>query len=299
MARRTCDVLVIGGGIAGLTAAIHLADTGKDVVVLHKAFDPMDLNTAHAQGGIVWWGEDDSEQLLATDIEEAGDGIGSLRAIQILSHEGPILVENFLIKRLGVPFDSDREGHIHLTLEAAHSKARIVHVRDQTGAAIQKALLREARAHTNITFLAGRTAVDLISTTHHSRKRGSAYVHTKILGAYVLNQETQEVETILAPHTVVATGGIGSFYKYTSNPEGARGDGIAMAARAGAHVINMEYVQFHPTALRKNGAPTFLISEAMRGEGGVLLNDAGERFMRRYRPDLMELAPRDEVALSI
>ncbi len=297
--RQRFDALVIGAGIAGLTTAIHLADMGRRVCVINRAFDPEESNTRYAQGGIIWWGEDDSPALLLKDIDEAGDEIGRKQAIRILAEEGGPLVESFLIRRLKVPFDSDAQGHIHRTAEAAHSRPRIIHVTDQTGAAIQKHLTEEAKNHPGITLLAGITAVELISTTFHSRKRGSIYGSTRILGAYVLDRETGEVLSILASYTVIASGGVGALFKYSTNPEGARGDGIALAERAGAHVINMEYVQFHPTAFRRDGCASFLISEAVRGEGGVLVNQRGERFMRKFRPDLMELAPRDEVARAI
>lgn len=297
--RATCDVLIIGAGIAGLTAAIQLADRGKSVIVINRAFDPDESNTRYAQGGIVWWGEDDSFKLIESDIDEAGDEVGGTAAIHILAEEGPVLVDSLLIKRLAINFDRDAAGKLHRTLEGGHSRRRIIHVGDQTGAAIQEALSREARSHPNIHILAGHTAVDLISTTHHSRKRGSVYQATRILGSYVLDRKSREVKTILASYTIIATGGVGGLYEYTTNPEGARGDGIAMAGRAGAHVINMEYVQFHPTAFRREGYPSFLISEAVRGEGAILLNDAGERFISRYCPEAMELAPRDEVARGI
>ncbi|MGC8654025.1 MAG: L-aspartate oxidase [Candidatus Kryptoniota bacterium] len=294
-----CDVLVIGAGIAGLSTAIKLADQGKNVIVINRAFDPDESNTRYAQGGIVWWGEDDSYESIESDIDEAGDEVGAREAIRILAEEGPTLVNSFLIGRLKINFDRDAAGNLHRTLEGGHSRRRIIHVGDQTGAAIEEALSREARDHPNVQILAGHTAVDLISTTHHSRKRGSVYQSTRILGAYVIDRKSREVKTILASYTVIATGGVGGIYEYTTNPEGARGDGIAMAARAGAHIINMEYVQFHPTAFRKEGCSSFLISEAVRGEGAVLLNDGGERFISRYCPDAMELAPRDEVARGI
>lgn len=297
--RTTCDVLVIGAGIGGLTAAIQLADRGKSVIVINRAYDPDESNTRYAQGGIVWWGEDDSFELIESDIDEAGDEVGGTAAIHILAEEGPVLVDSLLIKRLAVNFDRDAAGNLHRTLEGGHSRRRIIHVGDQTGAAIQQSLSREARAHPNISIFAGHTAVDLISTTHHSRKRGSVYEPTRILGVYALDRSSRDVKTILASYTIIATGGVGSLYEYTTNPEGARGDGIAMSGRAGAHIINMEYVQFHPTAFRKQGCSSFLISEAVRGEGAVLLNDKGERFLTRYCPGAMELAPRDEVARAI
>src|SRR5262245_23925495 len=297
--RNEQDILIIGSGLAGLTAALHLADGGKRVTVLNRAFDAKESNTRYAQGGIIWWGEDDSPELLGYDIDQAGDEVGSPEAIRILATEGAPRVERLLIHRLRIPFDRDSRGDIHRTSEAAHSRPRIIHVTDQTGAAIQKALTEEVTRQPNITLLTGATAVELISTTHHSRKRGSIYGPTKILGAYVADRVTGAVSAMLASRTMIASGGIGALYRFTTNPAGARGDGIAVAERAGAHVINMEYVQFHPTAFRAATGESFLISEAVRGEGGILVNGSGERFMARYRPDVMDLAPRDEVARAI
>ncbi|AWB11016.1 L-aspartate oxidase [Thermodesulfobium acidiphilum] len=288
-----CEILIIGAGIAGLTCAIKLADRGKDVVVINRSEDPEESNTKYAQGGIVWWGEDDSTELIKTDIEEAGDEVGRESAIKIIAEDGPVLVKSFLIDRLGINFDKDPFGKLHKTLEGGHSKNRIIHVADQTGLAIQKALLKEAKRHPNIKILSSTTAIDLISTTHHSKNRDAIYQATKILGAYVLERNSNRIQKILSSYTVIASGGIGAVYEYTTNPEGARGDGIAMAKRAGAHVINMEYIQFHPTAFKKDNCKSFLISESVRGEGAILLNDKLERFVES------ELLPRDELTRLI
>src|SRR5262245_10472671 len=230
--RNEQDILIIGSGLAGLTAALHLADCGKKVTVLNRAFDARESNTRYAQGGIIWWGDDDSPELLGYDIDQAGDEVGSEEAIRILTTEGGDLVESLLIQRLKIPFDRHIHGDIHRTSEAAHSRRRIIHVTDQTGAAIQKALTEEAGRQPNITIRTVVTAIELISSTHHSRKRGSIYGPTKILGAYVLDRRTGKVGKILASYTVVASGGVGALYKYTTNPEGARGDGIAVSERA-------------------------------------------------------------------
>ena len=296
--RYECQVLVPGSGIAGLSTAIHAADSGKKVIVLNRAYDLEESNTKYAQGGIVSWNNEDSPEILFGDIDLAGNESGSEEAIKIISEEGGPLVESFLVKRLKIPFDRDKNG-IQRIREAAHSKACIIHDKDHTGATIQAALVREAMNHKNITFLGGSTAVDLISTSQHSLNPRARHEERKILGAYVLERNSGQVHTILASKTVIATGGIGAFWQYTTNPIGARGDGIAIADRAGAHVIDMEYVQFHPTVFRKNGCESFLISEAVRGHGGVLVNRNGQRFMSKYDPEKMELAKRDEVARAI
>lgn len=296
--RKERDLLVIGSGIAGLSAAIHAADSGKNVIVLNRAHDLEESNTKYAQGGIVSWNNEDPPEILFGDIDFAGNESGSSEAIGIISKEGGPLVESFLVKRLRVPFDKD-EGGIQRIREAAHSKACIIHDKDHTGATIQSALVREAKSHKNITFLGGSTAIDLISSSHHSLNPRARHEERKILGAYVLDRLSGEIHTILASKTVIATGGIGALWQYTTNPLGARGDGVAIADRAGVHVIDMEYMQFHPTVFRKNGCEPFLISEAVRGHGGILINRNGQRFMSRYNPEKMELAKRDEVARAI
>lgn len=288
-----CEILIIGAGIAGLTCAIKLADRGKNVVVINRSEDPEESNTKYAQGGIVWWGEDDSVELIETDIEEAGDEVGRESAIKIIAEDGPVLVKYLLIDRLRINFDKDSFGNLHKTLEGGHSKNRIIHVADQTGLAIQKALFQEAKKHPNIDILSSTTAIDLISTTHHSKNRDAIYQGTKILGAYILERGSKKVSKVLASYTIIASGGVGAVYEYTTNPEGARGDGIVMAKRAGAHVINMEYIQFHPTAFKKENCKSFLISESVRGEGAILLNDEKERFVES------ELLPRDELTRLI
>ncbi|OHB21980.1 MAG: hypothetical protein A2939_00595 [Parcubacteria group bacterium RIFCSPLOWO2_01_FULL_48_18] len=299
MNRMECDALVIGGGIGGLTSAIFLAKHGKDVILLNRASDPHESNTRYAQGGIIARGINDSPELLAHDIDVAGDEFGSRKAIRILAEEIGPLVESFLIKEVGVPFDTDTHGSIDFALEAAHSKPRIPHVGVHTGEVIMEKLVERARSYPHITVLTDHTAVDLISSSHHAWK-GRGTDEPLILGAYVLDRANKTIIAICAQYTILATGGVGALYRYTTNPDGARGDGIAMAYRAGAYVSDMRYVQFHPTAFRKEGRKTFLISEAMRGKGAILLDrPSGRRFLKDYPLEKLELAPRDELARAI
>jgi L-aspartate oxidase len=237
--------------------------------------------------------------LLVDDILEAGDRIGWEKAAIQLAEAGPRLVHEFLVNRLGVPFDRDLGGEFARTGEAAHSVRRILHVGDRTGQAIQKKLTESLRAHPRIHLAPRAVAIDLITRSHHDPDPSRAYLPDRVLGAYVLEEESGEVRTVLARCTVLATGGLGQIFLHTTNPNGASGDGFAMAARAGLPLRNLEYVQFHPTAFFSPKGERFLISEAVRGEGAWLLNDRGDRFMERFAPGQLELAPRDEVARAI
>ncbi len=294
------DTLIIGSGIAGATAALRLsADRQRQVTIITRAEKPIDTNSQYAQGGIVGRGDDDSSSILKEDILNAGDGICFPAAVEILAEEGPDLLREILINQVGVSFDEKESGGLVYGLEAAHSKRRILHVGDLTGKAIMRALLQKIAEQPNITILAGHTAVDLITFPHHARDPLAIYQPPACHGAYVFDQKTQQVTPILASQTILATGGLGQIFLNTTNPVGARGDGLAMAYRAGARVANTEYIQFHPTALHMPGATKFLISEAVRGEGGVLLTPDGEPFMERHAPKWKDLAPRDIVARAI
>jgi L-aspartate oxidase len=294
------DVLIIGCGIAGATAALRLSqDEDLRVTIITAAGAAQETTTYYAQGGIIYKGLDDSAQLLAEDIMRVGDGLNSPDAVAILAEEGPPLLEQMLIQELNVPFDLAPTGRLHLTLEAAQSTARILHVADATGRAIEEKLVAAMLRRPNVELLTGHTAVDLLTPAHHSRDRRAVYEPLSCTGAYVFDQQQGEVITYLAQATVVATGGLGQIYLHTTNPPGARGDGLAMAHRAGARVINAEYVQFHPTAFYDRYAPRFLISEALRGEGARLVTEGGEPFMRDYDSEWGDLAPRDLVARSI
>lgn len=295
----TTDVLVIGSGIAGGTAALQLADAGVKVVLITREKEPERSNTEWAQGGIIYTSETDSPDLLAKDIVHAGAGHTNPQAADILAQEGPQMVDTVLLEKGNVPFDRNAAGALEVIFEAAHSAPRIIHVADATGKAIAIGLLNRLKSHPNVTLLTEQTAIDLLTTAHHSTDRLTVYDEPACLGAYVLDGPTGQVRRILAGQTVLATGGLGQIYARTTNPSGARGDGIAMAYRAGCRVINMEYVQFHPTTFHQNGAPPFLISEAVRGAGGRLVHGDGTPFMEKYDPEWKDLAPRDVVARSI
>ncbi len=294
------EVLIIGCGIAGATTALRLArNPQRRIVVLTRAHDPIESNTRYAQGGIVSRGPDDTADLCVADILAAGAGASSPRAARILAEEGPTVVREVLIETANVPFDRDANGDLAWGKEAAHSRRRILHVGDGTGQAIMQGLVAALRRCPNVTILPHSTAVDLLTFPHHSRNPLDAYRPITCYGAYVFDREERTVHRYIAAATVLATGGLGRIYRNTTNPPGARGDGLALAHRAGARIINAEYIQFHPTALAAPGAEGFLISEAVRGEGGVLLSPDGRPFMAKYSPDWKDLAPRDVVARAI
>lgn len=302
------DLLIVGSGIAGCSAALVAAEAGLDVVILTRSPDPRRFTaTAWAQGGIIYRGEGDSPELLAADIYRAGAEFGHLPAIRQLAELGPRYVEQILMDKVGVPFDRTPDDQLDITEEAAHSVRRIVHVADLTGKAIEDHFIDALRRHPNIRFVTGATAIDLLTLSHHSRRPADVYEPPTCVGVYALFHETGRVEPILAGETLLATGGLGQLYLHTTNPRGARGDGLAMAYRAGARLLNLEYIQFHPTALYQPaagatphgaGAVSFLISEAVRGEGGVLVRRNGERFMERHH-SAGSLAPRDVVSRAI
>jgi L-aspartate oxidase len=292
------DILIIGSGIGGGTAALKLAQAGLRVMMITRARDPHNTNTAWAQGGIIYKGHDDKPELLAEDIDRAGAHITNPQAVRILAEEGPRRVKEILIDELKVPFDM-HDGEVSLALEGGHGMARIIHAADATGAAIEKSLLEAVRREPNITLLNGYSAIDLITPSHHSTNKRDIYQPQSCVGAYVLDRDSGEVKRLFARHTILATGGLGQIFLYTTNPNGARGDGLAMAYRAGARVINCEFVQFHPTSFVKQGAPRFLITEAVRGDGGRLCHADGVPFMDKYDAKWKDLAPRDFVARSI
>jgi L-aspartate oxidase len=282
------DVIVVGSGAAGLTAALALADRFK-VLVLAKGA-PDGGSTAWAQGGIaaVLDAGDTFEDHIR-DTMVAGAGLNRLETVEFVIERAPHAIDR--LAELGVPFNTEGE-HLHLTREGGHSHRRIVHVADATGRAVSDALLGAAGDHPNITLLPGRACIDLITGRHEQRYSGSG----RVWGVYALDESTGKVEAHTARATVLASGGAGRVYQFSTAPRGASGDGIAMAWRAGARVANMEMMQFHPTCLYNLETKNFLITEAVRGEGGHLLNPrTGHRYMPDYDPRA-ELAPRDIVA---
>lgn len=293
-------MLIIGCGIAGATTALRLARNPHcRITVVTRADDPHESNTRYAQGGIVGRGTDDNPEMLEADILQAGAGVSSPDAARILAEEGPPLLHEVLEGTAHVLFDRDSHGQPLFTREAAHSRRRILHVGDATGNAIMNGLIDALRGCPNIAIESDMTAVDLITFPHHSRDPLDNYRDITCHGAYMFDRKERTVHRYLAATTVLATGGLGRIYRNTTNPPGARGDGLAMANRAGARIANSEYVQFHPTALAVPGAEGFLISEAVRGEGGILLTSDRQPFMAKYSPEWQDLAPRDVVARAI
>lgn len=288
-----CDVLIIGSGAAGLTTALQVAKSAR-VTVLSKG--PLkEGSTLYAQGGIAAvFDENDSIESHIKDTIKAGDYLCDEDAVEFTARQAKESME-WLIKQ-GVPFDQfqDKEGNkkYHLTREGGHSHRRILHAADATGKAVQTSLVDQVKKHPNITLLERYNAIDLIT----DKKQHST--NNKVVGAYVWNRDREAVEVVKAKCFALATGGASKVYLYTSNPDVASGDGIAMAWRAGCRVANMEFNQFHPTSLYHPDAPNFLISEALRGEGAYLKRPDGTRFMPDF-DDREELAPRDVVARAI
>ncbi len=298
--REHWPVLVIGTGIAGLTTALCLASAGFKVFLVTKSADPKDCNTFWAQGGIIYQGEGDSPAKLIEDVIRAGAGLSNEDAVNFLATEGPRVVRELLLEDVQVPFSTTDEGELDLTQEGAHSLPRIIHAGDATGRAIEVSLLNRVRHEPNVTLATELTAIDLLTTHHHPTDVQVRYRLTnECAGAYLLDNRTTDVYTVFADYTVLATGGVGQIYLHTTNTRSSIGDGVVMANRAGARIMNAEYVQFHPTALADKEANHYLISEALRGEGARLRNQKGEYFMEKYAPALKDLAPRDVVARAI
>lgn len=293
-----CDYLVIGSGLAGQLFALKVADHGR-VLILTKDI-LRESNSRYAQGGVaaVWDDKDRFEDHIQ-DTLVAGAGLCRRQAVDHVVRSGPERIQELI--ELGVIFDrrEDKPEEHELHQEGGHSTRRILHARDQTGAEIIRALSEAVRSHPNIEIREHQCVVDLITEAWLCRRGGPLPSYPdRVVGAYVLDEPEQKVRAISAKVVALCAGGAGQVYRFTSNPRVATGDGIAMAWRAGARIGNMEFVQFHPTTLYNPGKGSFLVSEALRGEGGTLLNAKGERFMSRY-DERLELAPRDIVARAI
>jgi L-aspartate oxidase len=278
------DFIVVGSGIAGLRAAIEIARSGARVTVLTKD-RTSESNTEYAQGGIaVALSDDDEIELHLEDTLAAGAGLCDTEAVRVMVEDGPRLIQELI--DWGTDFDRER-GNLVFTREAAHSRRRILHAQgDSTGHEIVRSLIAKTRTETAIKFVA------------HAATQSLLVANDKCCGVRYVDPETNAFRELHSRAVVLATGGAGQLFQHTTNPDVATGDGFAMAYAAGAEMADMEFVQFHPTALNVSGAPRFLLSEAMRGEGGILKNDEGERFMARYH-ERGELAPRDIVSRSI
>jgi L-aspartate oxidase len=299
MKKHQSDFLIIGSGVAGLLFALNTAQVGRVALVTKK--EAMESNTNQAQGGIAAvFDSDDSFDLHIQDTLASGAGLCHPDVVDLVVKEGPRRIEA-LVSR-GVSFsrhgNAPSEG-FDLGREGGHSRNRIVHTQDMTGREVERALLEQVRAHPNIDLFENHIAIDLI--THSTRMKRGLVTTTHeehCCGAYVLDRKAQQVRTFVTRIVLLATGGAGKVYLYTSNPDIATGDGLAMAYRAGATLANLEFVQFHPTCLYHPDARNFLISEAVRGEGGVLIDARGASFMERYDP-AKDLACRDVVARAI
>ena len=292
------DFLVIGTGIAGLSFALKASEYGSVVIVTKK--EMTEASTNYAQGGIASvLDPTDSFYFHIKDTLESGDGLCNEEIVRMVVEDGPARIKELI--NIGVHFSKNAKDRNQLDLgqEGGHSKRRIVHTKDLTGREVERALLDYAKENKNVTIYENNMAIDLI-TKSKLLKRGILTTETKetCWGAYVLDVEEEKIVTFLAKVTILATGGAGKVYKYTSNPDIASGDGVSIGYRAGAKVATMEFVQFHPTCLYHPLAKNFLISEAVRGEGGILLDYAGKPFMQKYHK-LKDLAFRDVVARSI
>ncbi len=284
------EFLIIGSGIAGLSFALKAARLGKVYIVTKNAAN--ETNTRFAQGGIACvLNKDDDLELHVEDTLKAGAGLCNEDAVRIMVNEARECIDELI--KIGVLFSQSND-HLDLGLEGGHTRNRIAHVKDFTGREIENVLLSEVRRNNNITILENHMAIDLV-LGDQSTDRDS---HNRCLGAEILNEQTNEIQFIFANFTILCTGGAGQVYQHTTNPEIATGDGIAMAFRAGSQVKDMEFVQFHPTALYFPGSPVFLISEALRGAGAILKNISGESFMEKYH-HLGSLAPRDITSRAI
>ncbi len=295
------DVLILGGGVAGMTTAIKIALQRPDlsVTVVTKT-NKEETNTKYAQGGVaaVWNHDVDNYEKHIADTLDAGDGLCDTEIVKIVVKEGPTRVEELI--GWGARFDKRKDGEYRLGIEGGHSEKRILHYKDLTGAEIQRTINEKAASCKNITILEDYYAINLLTQHHLGRQITRLNPDIECYGAYIMDKDNKDIETWVAKITVLATGGAGQIYRNTTNPTIATGDGMAMVYRAKGRLANLEFVQFHPTALYNPAGenPDFLVSEAVRGFGGILRTKDGKEFMQKY-DDRLSLAPRDIVARAI
>ncbi|MEY2880128.1 MAG: hypothetical protein RLZZ15_2508 [Verrucomicrobiota bacterium] len=290
------DCLVIGAGLAGSAYALHAARAGLAVELLSLE-GPLVANSDWAQGGIIYDTAADPARL-ARDIFDASDATSNPAAVDHLVREGPAAVKELLLDELGVAFDRDPAGGLEFTREGGHSSRRIIHSKDLTGHTILSAVAARVDATPRIVRRSGWVAVDLLTLSHNTDVVADHYAPLTCFGAYVLDTASGEVAALVAKKTILATGGLGQVFLHSTNQPGSVGHGVAMAYRVGARLIDLEYVQFHPTVFFKKNVPRFLVTEALRGEGAVVVNARGVPFMNALHP-LGSLAPRDIVARAI
>jgi L-aspartate oxidase len=280
------DVLVLGEGLAGAISALKAAEMGAEVAILSSSTSPA---SAWAQGGIVYKGDGDPSKL-KEDILNSGVSINNPEAVNLLVNKGPTDIENWLQKTLNISFDRNDKGELDLCLEAAHSIRRILHVKDFTGKGILNPLLEKIESHPKIHRLKG-TLIELILSDRHGTTKNCEYLARKVLGAYYLDSQSM-VNKLIAQSTVMATGGFSGVFQHSSGPSANIGAGISAAHRAGAKTLHLEFIQFHPTTFYKDGHPRTLLTEALRGDGAILVDENKNRFID-------EMAPRDQVARAI
>ncbi len=291
------DCLVIGAGLAGCSYAHYASQLGMSVTLVCSNELSKGANSQWAQGGIIFDTSLNAEQL-KRDIISASDGTSNPEAVDSLVEHGQEAVQSLLLDELNVPFDREKTGDLKYTREGGHTDRRIIFSKDLTGLAILTNMHEHVVGLKNVSVLTNTVAVDLLTLSHNSLDPLDKYKPITCIGAYVLDTQTGNIRAIIAKKTILATGGMGQIFQNTTNQEGVVGHGVAMAKRVGARVIDLEYIQFHPTVFLKKNCPLFLVSEAVRGEGGVLVNSEGKAFMDTIHP-MKSLAPRDIVARAI
>jgi L-aspartate oxidase len=291
------DCLIIGTGLAGSIYAIMAAKYGLKCVVISCQDKAEDTNSWLAQGGVIYEPVPDLD-LITKDVFNAGANLSGKEIVKQITKAGCKYIKQILIDELKTPFDCDKKGKLLFTKEGAHSKPRVIYAKDNTGEVMLKSVHKKLRSLPGVKVLTNSMAIDLLTLSHSSANELDRYKPSTCFGAYVMDVKSGEITAITAKKTILAAGGLGQIYQHTTNGASSFGHGIAMAYRIGARIMNMEFIQFHPTVFHKKGAESFVITEALRGEGGILINSKGEKFMDKYHP-LKSLAPRDIISRAI